>query len=59
MQILKYIQSEEFGKHGESIKLVNNIQVSLSIVVLLREADASMCLTLANFLLALSIGIHE
>lgn len=26
MQILKYVQSEEFGKYGESIKLVANIQ---------------------------------
>ena len=28
MQILKYIQSEEFGKYGESIKLIANINVS-------------------------------
>ena len=28
MQILKYIQSEDFGKYGESIKLIANIQVS-------------------------------
>ena len=30
MQILKYVQSEHFGKHGESIKLVANINVSLA-----------------------------
>ena len=30
MQILKYVQSEEFGKHGESIKLIENFQVSFS-----------------------------
>ena len=28
MKILKYIQDEEFGKYGESIKLIDNIQVS-------------------------------
>jgi len=28
MAILKYIQSEEFGKYGESIKLIANINVS-------------------------------
>ena len=39
MQILKYIQSEEFGKHGESIKLVNNIQVSLTFVALLSDTS--------------------
>ena len=27
MQILRYIQHEDFGKHGESIKLINYIQV--------------------------------
>jgi len=27
MAILKYVQSEDFGKHGESIKLISNIQV--------------------------------
>ena len=26
MAILRYVQGEEFGKHGESIKLVSNIQ---------------------------------
>ena len=30
MQILKYVQSEHFGKHGESIKLVANINVSFA-----------------------------
>lgn len=25
MKILKYIQDEDFGKHGESIKLIENI----------------------------------
>ena len=30
MQILKYIQSEHFGKHGESIKLIANINVSFT-----------------------------
>ena len=28
MEILKYVQSEQFGKYGESIKLVANINVS-------------------------------
>jgi len=28
MKILKYIQDEDFGKHGESIKLIENINVS-------------------------------
>ena len=28
MAILKYVGDEDFGKHGESIKLVSNIQVS-------------------------------
>jgi len=28
MKILKYIQSEDFGKYGESIKLIENIQVT-------------------------------
>ena len=31
MQMLKYIQSEDFGKHGESIKLIANIQVSTNL----------------------------
>ena len=26
MAILRYVQGEDFGKHGESIKLVSNIQ---------------------------------
>ena len=26
MAILKYVQGEEFGKYGESIKLIANIQ---------------------------------
>lgn len=25
MEILRYVQSEDFGKHGESTKLINNI----------------------------------
>ena len=28
MAILRYVQSEDFGKYGESIKLVANINVS-------------------------------
>jgi hypothetical protein len=28
MNILKYIQSEEFGKFGESMQLIDTIQVS-------------------------------
>ena len=28
IKILKYIQDDDFGKYGESIKLIDNIQVS-------------------------------
>ena len=28
MKILKYIQDDDFGKYGESMKLIDNIQVS-------------------------------
>ena len=31
MKILRYIQDENFGKHGESMKLIDNIQVSNSL----------------------------
>ena len=46
MEILKYIQSENFGKYGESMKLIDTIQVSL-------------ILNLSNILVRLLSGIHK
>ena len=47
MKILKYIQDEDFGKYGESIKLIDNIQVSEPLVTAIYEST-----------LSISLGIH-
>ena len=45
MRILKYVQSEEFGKYGESIKLIATINVSREVTKMLT--------------LGATLGIHE
>ena len=48
MQILRYVQSEEFGKYGESIKLIENINVSAS-------GSSGVYVILRTF----RVGIHD
>ena len=52
MAILKYIQSEEFGKYGESIKLVASINVSY-------PPALTQTIRLIPIFVPLFTGIHE
>ena len=51
MQILRYIQSDNFGKYGESIKLIETINVGIGCL--------STCIQISILLMFLHIGIHK